>query len=351
MIDIDEALNQVYIDQTSRFLQKLEAMIERNHINGYSHNDINESLRIMHTIKGSSEIMLYHELSNLAHSIEDLLSYFREHEGTDKEYKVLSFQLINSIFFIRTELEKIKNGKAADGQAKYLIKNHQDILSGFKMKTERKRYSYEQLYKPNHVNVIKSSKTVEQNGLQLPLRDLFVKMNYVVSVMAKRLNKDVTLEFIGDETMLNSEYTPLVYDCLLHLILNAIDHGIETEEERKKAQKPIKGTITLEGKKEGNNVRIKIKDDGKGIDKKLLAEKARKLEIIDDLKQSVLDDDLYNLVFIHGFSVKDRITKYSGRGIGLAAVSENLKAIGGKVYIESLEGEGTTIVLRVPNLY
>jgi two-component system chemotaxis sensor kinase CheA len=134
----------------------------------------------------------------------------------------------------------------------------------------------------------------------------------------------------------------------MHLIRNAVDHGIEDYELRISKGKEKVGKVILEAKNSGSNVFVIIKDDGKGLKKEKLLEKARKNGLLEKPESEMTDQEIYNLILIPGFSTKENVTEFSGRGVGMDVVAKNLEAVGGSVTVDSLEDLGTTITLKIP---
>lgn len=183
----------------------------------------------------------------------------------------------------------------------------------------------------------------------VPLANTFHKMHRVVRDMSKKLHKDVKLEIIGEETEVDKNIIEHISDPLLHLVRNAIDHGIETtSEERLSKNKPKGGTVTLEAKNAGNDVWIIVKDDGKGLNKHKLVAKAEKKGLLTKSALEMTDKEIYNLILTPGFSTNEQISEYSGRGVGMDVVVKNIDAVGGSVAIHSEEGVGTMVTMKIP---
>lgn len=182
----------------------------------------------------------------------------------------------------------------------------------------------------------------------VPLADIFQKMHRIVRDMGKKLDKEVRLEIIGEETEVDKNIIKHLSDPLVHLMRNSIDHGIEDKEERAAKNKPKVGTVTLEAKNAGNNVLVIIKDDGRGLNKQKILEKAIKNDLLKKEAAEMSDKDIYNLIFLPGFSTNENITEYSGRGVGMDIVIKNIEEVGGSVSVDSVEGEGTTITIKIP---
>lgn len=183
----------------------------------------------------------------------------------------------------------------------------------------------------------------------VPLANTFHKMHRIVRDMSKKLNKEVKLEIIGEETEVDKNIIEHISDPLMHLVRNAIDHGIEeTTEERLGNNKPKGGTVTLEAKNAGNDVWIIVKDDGQGLDKDRLLVNAEKRGLLTKSALEMTDKEIYNLIFKPGFSTNEQISEYSGRGVGMDVVVKNIEAVGGSVTIDSEEGAGTMVTMKIP---
>lgn len=538
---INDPMMDVFIYETSQQVHQLEqSVINAESACGYSSEIINEIFRIMHTIKSSAAMMLFNNISTVAHSTEDLFYFIRESKPQNLDSSSLCDLVLEGIDFIKLELEKIKNGDRADGDAEALIKKIKEYLQVLKQTydanhivnkdisntkqqfyissnksiqqinknlfkaiirfqdgcemeniraftithnlkdiTEEFRYipeditdndnsseiikkdgfilyiktnkSYDdmqkffmqvaflekleltQLENEDSYNNINSSEVsdnrikapqlideisekevvavsnyqnqniisvnvqkldklmdlvgemviaeamVTQNpdlkGLTLtnfqkaarqlrkitgemqdivmsirmvPLGPTFVKMNRIVRDMSKKLNKEVHLDIIGEDTEVDKNIIEHIGDPLMHLVRNAVDHGIETVDERVLKGKPKAGTITLEAKNAGSEVFIIIKDDGKGLNKDRILQKAVENELLQKSREDMTDKEIFNLIFLPGFSTKEAVSEFSGRGVGMDVVAKNIETVGGSIHVVSAEGEGTTITLKIP---
>lgn len=534
----NESMLEMYIFETNQQLEQLEqGIIAGEKAGTFSEQSINEMFRFMHTIKGSSAMMMFNNISVLAHSIEDLLYFLRESKPEKVDFSLLSDLILDSIDFIKIEVEKIKDGDNPDGDAEGLIDkikgflgqlkidnsieteivlppskkvqqyyiapdkkevykgNNQfralikfskdcemeniraytlvhsitefaedvayipeDILEnddtinhireyGFEIflrtdKTYDEMHRYlmqtifleeleltkleteEELAKPTKsiqlqndeikmpqfqnkeeqkvvtpsaqtiisVNVEKLDKLMDlvgemviaeamvtQNpevaklgienfqkaGRQLhkitselqdmvmsirmvPLSTTFTKMNRIMRDMCKKLGKEVNLVVIGEETEVDKNIIEHISDPLMHIIRNSVDHGIEENDVREKNGKERAGTVTLEARNSGSDVLVIIQDDGKGLQKEKILEKARENGLLDRNENEMTDKEIFNLILLPGFSTKEKITEFSGRGVGMDVVLKNLESVGGSVSVDSILGKGTTITLKIP---
>ncbi len=542
----NEPLLDMFLFETSQLLEQLEqSILSGEKENDFSEEAINEIFRIMHTIKGSSAMMLFDNIAKLAHSIEDVFFYLRKEKPEQIDYSVLSDLVLNGVDFIKIEVEKIKDNDEADGSADDLVtrikaylyelknNNPENTITSDELKEaagqtseaaegDKQHYYISQVSagKPGHRNAFKaiihfeegcemeniraftiihnlkeitedfsyipddiidsdeSINVIRQNGFQIylktekdykeiqdffmktiflkdleliqleqeeeldrfikkedqsvlqpvkipvvkeavqnnnaqsiisvsvtkldklmdlvgemviaeamviqnpdlkdlqldnfikaarqlskitgelqdmvmsirmvPLSATFNKMHRIARDMCKKLEKDVQLEIIGEETEVDKNIIERISDPLMHLVRNSIDHGIESTKERLEKGKTKGGTITLEAKNAGSDVLIIVKDDGKGLNKEKILKKAKENGILVKKEEEMTDKEIYNLILLPGFSTKDQVTEFSGRGVGMDVVTKNIEAVGGTLNVDSVEEKGTIITMKIP---
>ncbi len=182
-----------------------------------------------------------------------------------------------------------------------------------------------------------------------PINTVWNKFPRVVRDLSKACGKDVVLEMEGKETELDRTLIESIKDPLTHLVRNSVDHGIESPERRKSAGKPSQGKIVLRAYHEGGKVNIEIKDDGGGLDVEKLKAKALQKKLISAEQAAGMSDrELFNLIYLPGFSTAEKVTNVSGRGVGMDVVKTNIERIGGSIDIQSQMGTGTTIRIKIP---
>lgn len=183
----------------------------------------------------------------------------------------------------------------------------------------------------------------------VPIEQVFNRFPRMVRDLSKELNKEINLHIEGEETELDRTVIDEIGDPLIHLVRNAIDHGIETPEERKRQGKQENGNIILKAYHDGNNVVIEIDDDGKGIDlEKVLAKAIEKRFITVKESKELSEQDILQFLFKPGFSTSERITDISGRGVGLDVVKTKIESLGGTIDIETIQGKGSKFIVRLP---
>lgn len=548
-----EPMLEMFLFETNQLIEQLEEIIiecEKNKQLGTA--DINEIFRIMHTTKGSAAMMLFNNISEVAHSLEDLFFFVRENKAVKVEFEGLTDLVLSGIDFIKREIEKIESGKDADGTPENLVAKTKSYLNTMKSNYDRdggvsvsnepqkekpifyigqvkgdsekkitrykaqiffvedcqmenvraymlvhnlKEITSELYYLPEDiiennetsemiknegfiicfetsseeddvkklinqaaylrsftlsqiqdypeeilkqfavtsgsegenllgdeqsrssgfitdntdkesemsgkatkaqsiisVNILKLdmlmdlvgeiviseamvTKNPDLEGLQIdnfnkaarqlrkltnelqdivmsirmvPVSMTFHKMNRIVRDMGKKLNKDVELVILGEETEVDKNIIDHLSDPLMHLIRNSVDHGIENTEERKKLGKGEKGKVTLEAKNAGGDVWIIIRDDGKGLSREKILNKAKQQGLTNKPDNELTDKEIFSFILLPGFSTKDEVTEFSGRGVGMDVVKKNIDSIGGTISIESTAGIGTTILIKIP---
>ena len=556
-----DSMFSMFLFESSQLLEKLEGIIlEKQDAECFDDADINEIFRIMHTIKGSSGVMMYENITKVTHKLEDVFYYLRESHPEDVPHMELVEKVLAVSDFVTGELEKLKNGEASDGDESKLVEDldeflgrikgeikkqgirlpkankqeeptqfyvkpvaeddshfykivihyrndtqmsniraysatyalkevaedllytPEDILSnedsgnvilaeGFHMllqtkiskeevlelidSSEAEKIDFEEItaeeygkelvnlgreappivinlddgvkpakeekpmpgdyvvkskdpgkgktlakHQPKQQSIISvnvekmdalmdligelviAEATVLQNpdlkvpGLDLtnfqkaasqlamnttelqqvimsmrmmPLTNTFQKMKRIVFDVSRKLDKDIEFEVIGENTEVDKNIIEHISDPLMHLVRNSVDHGIEEDpNERVMLGKPAKGKITLEAKNEGGKVYISVRDDGKGLNAEKLYQKAQEKGLIDKPMSEYTEKEIFRFVTLPGFSTKEQVTEYSGRGVGMDVVVKNIQAIGGRLDIDSTLGAGSEMTLVIP---
>ncbi|MBI4754947.1 MAG: chemotaxis protein CheW [Betaproteobacteria bacterium] len=180
----------------------------------------------------------------------------------------------------------------------------------------------------------------------LPMSVVFSRFPRVVRDISQKLGKQVELKLSGESTELDKGLIERITDPLTHLVRNSLDHGIETPEARAAAGKPAVGTITLKASHQSGNIVIEVGDDGAGLNRARILAKARERGLA--VSDAMSDQDVWQLIFEAGFSTADQVTEVSGRGVGMDVVKRNIGAMGGRIDIESMQGVGTRMTVRLP---
>ncbi|AIF50395.1 chemotaxis protein CheA [Pelosinus sp. UFO1] len=526
----------LFVFETNQMLEQLERLILDSEKSGGLEVVINEVFRIMHTLKGSAAMMMFNDISSLAHSLEDVFYYIRETKPQSVDYSELTDLVLNAVDFIKGEVAKVENGADPTGDSYVVCEKSREFLSSLKEShpklTDTTNFNIDEsnihfgadasedegkiryeariffdedcgmeniraftlihelsdlaenivhspmdilendatseviknegfqitfltqksleivqeffcntmFLKEFNLNVVADAsvkkaqqkkvidlddpipdepvnaavKEVEQQtegtqsfisvnvskmdilmdlvgelviaeamvtqnpelqGLRLdkfyksarqlrkitselqdtvmsirmvPLSATFHKMNRIVRDMVRKLDKEAQLEIIGEQTEVDKNIIESISDPLMHLIRNAVDHGIEPAQERIAQGKPKVGKIRLEAKSAGGDVLITIQDDGGGLNKEKILKKAWERGLIEKEETSLSDNQVYSFILQPGFSTNDTVTEFSGRGVGMDVVAKNIEKIGGTISVDSVVGEGTTMFIRIP---
>jgi two-component system chemotaxis sensor kinase CheA len=182
----------------------------------------------------------------------------------------------------------------------------------------------------------------------MPVAATFQKMRRIVRDMGKQLDKEVELTLEGETTEVDKTIIDAIGDPLMHLVRNAMDHAIENKTDRANTPKPSVGRIVLSAQNVGGDILISVSDDGKGLDVDYILGKARDRNLLVKPESEYSEKEVFNLLMLPGFSTKEQVTEFSGRGVGMDVVKKNIEKIGGAVTIESVKGQGTTIYFKIP---
>jgi two-component system, chemotaxis family, sensor kinase CheA len=181
----------------------------------------------------------------------------------------------------------------------------------------------------------------------LPIRTVLSRFPRVVRDLALTRDKQILVETSGEDTELDKSVIELMSDPLTHLVRNAVDHGIEQPEVRRRAGKPEMGRLSLSAYQQGGNIFIEVADDGGGLNRDRILARAIQAELVAP-DQPLADEQVFALIFLPGFSTAEKVTEVSGRGVGMDVVKRNLEALGGSIAIKSERGQGTTFRIKLP---
>jgi two-component system chemotaxis sensor kinase CheA len=182
----------------------------------------------------------------------------------------------------------------------------------------------------------------------IPVAATFSKMTRVVRDMCKALGKDADLVMMGEETDIDKTIIDGIADPIMHLVRNSMDHGVELPDDREATGKVRRATVTLSAQNTGGEILITVSDDGKGLDAEYLLRKAEDKGILTKSASDYTEKEAFQLLMAPGFSTKEQVTEFSGRGVGMDVVKKNIEKIGGTVVIESKKGRGTSVFLKIP---
>lgn len=200
---------------------------------------------------------------------------------------------------------------------------------------------------PQLTKIVKDIQDQTMALRMVPLKETFIEMQRLVRDVAATTGKSVKLIIEGEETELGKNLIDKITDPLVHILRNAVDHGIESKEARVKLNKPEKGIVRLSAFQERGRIVIKISDDGKGLSRAKITKKAIEKGIVSD-PSTLTDEQILDFIFCPGFSTAENVTNISGRGVGMDVVKQNINTLHGSVSIESDEGKGSVFTIRLP---
>ncbi len=211
-------------------------------------------------------------------------------------------------------------------------------------------HEFENLEKSSHHlrRITSDLQDVAMSVRMVPLAGTFKKMVRLVHDTALKAGKKVNLELKGEETEVDKTVIEMISDPLVHIVRNAIDHGLENPEERSETDKSELGTVTIEARHESGEVWITVSDDGKGMKREVILNKAIEKGLVEGDGSDLRDEDVFKMVFEPGFSTAAAVTEISGRGVGMDVVKKNIEKINGKVDIKSTMGKGSQFKMRIP---
>ncbi|EKD69754.1 MAG: hypothetical protein ACD_47C00006G0001, partial [uncultured bacterium] len=197
------------------------------------------------------------------------------------------------------------------------------------------------------VKMVRELQDISMSMRMIQFKGTFQKMTRLVRDTAKRSGKNIEFITSGSETEVDRNLVDMIDGALIHLLRNAVDHGIESAEEREKSGKPARGTVKLSAYHEGGNVLIEVSDDGAGLNAEKIIAKALSKGII-KTPGGLSEHDIHNLIFLPGFSTADSVTDISGRGVGMDVVKTSIEKLKGRIEIVSGHGRGSKFILRMP---
>ncbi len=315
---------------------------------------MNELMRSYHSIKGGAGFLSLDPIVVLCHHLEAIFDALRTNKIS------MSQGVIDSVLQGNDALEQMLDAlrhskRPSDCDKSLLVKLNQLVAAKSKTHSVKadlvdwSQFQYDDLIKDiqNKKNIAKE-KNHSKNKTQA-LSKLFKKFPPLVGDLAKKLGKEVNFIISGEKIKIQQDIIDVLFDPLVHLIRNALDHGIEKPAFRKSAHKPHVGCIQIAAKKDGDTLIISLSDDGEGIDAVLVLKKALDLDLLTEAKAKTLkESEIFELILTPGFSTREEVNDLSGRGFGMDAVKNQIDALHGKLIITSIRKKGTQFELRIP---
>jgi len=394
-IDLSMFLDD-YLNDAKEGFQRINSALLALEKDSSQTEQLDEIFRAIHTIKSSSTMLEFSDIAELAHTCEDLLDRLRKHEVA------VSGETIDVLFEVTDTLEKMvqerAEGKSGKVEFQLLARKIKELASGEtssqrqevpntktaviptieKIQTVRVQVDLldslfnlagELIINKNRLDNILADTankelkaalaSMEHNISELqenvsaarlvPVGEIFQKFPRMVRDLAREAGKEIELVLEGSEIELDKAMIDTLSEPLIHLLKNAVDHGIEPAETRQKRKKKRSGIVKLAAKRAENHILIDVEDDGSGIDTARMKEVAvRKGFVSPEEAESLQDKDILNLLFEPGVTSAEEVTDVSGRGVGLDVVKNSAKRLGGTVEVTTQKGEGTLFTLTLP---
>jgi two-component system chemotaxis sensor kinase CheA len=374
-VDLAKYLN-LFLSESQEHLQKMDDLLlqlERSPEDGQA---IDAMFREAHSIKGMSATMGFEEIRKIAHALEDFLDPFRKGlRSLDRQAIDL---LLQSVDLLRTSLTRVAAGEGGEPprdtrkkpapapappvRREGMLRVAPELLDDLVDLTSELLIAQGALENggPKDPSTLDEQvsklhslvRALSHQAMRLrmvPFEVVVERFPRMVRDLAREAGKEVNFEIHGKELEMDRALLEALVDPLVHILRNAVDHGIEGPEERGKSGKPREGTIRLEAWKEKDTVLVRVVDDGRGIDLEKVRRTAVKRGLLSEEKASALSDtEALHLITLPGFSTADQVTEVSGRGVGMDVVSSAVKSLQGSFQIESQLGKGTTITTKLP---
>lgn len=394
--DFYKELQVDFYKESLDLLERFESVLLQNE--EPCQETLNELFRIAHTIKGGSAAVGLEVVAAYTHKVEDFLSGFKSNKSVYSAQA--SSILLEFADILRNEFTaKLDNQEndwntsdnlalIASYQTDQAITTTETAATSAKGKTTSKKSSNTQVKVENErldsifntigeVVILKNQlqefftqredvtsthlseslnflvKDLYEKALGLRLtsiKPLFQRLQRTMRDLSTQLDKNVHIELVGDDTEIDRSFFDILSEPLIHLVRNAIDHGIEKSDERKNTKKPEKAVVELKAYYQAGQIVIEIKDDGVGINSEKVFNKAKKQNIIPELAKisDYTSEQIFNFIFLPGFSTAEKLTDVSGRGVGLDVVKSAIEKVHGKIQVESNLGTGSSFKLFLP---
>ena len=413
MDDFQDQMFDVFVFETNTFLCQLEQILlnsEKDEV--FFLSSVDEVFRIMHTIKSSAAMMGFENMSGLCHSMEDLFHCLRDEKvhtldtkklaqllfecvdylkdvitkGTDPEASILNEnvsaflkqlreqavdqggmcvengrvesgkQTAPALNFFERRKDSSRSGEGLTGVKLSVLDEMVDLSGELVIASMRSLHWAREADTSNAVDALEQLHrlVLEMQALTLStrmvsLKDTFYSLKRSLHDLSEKLGKEVNFSMSGENELIDKDIVSNISAPLLHLLKNAIDHGIESDKERLAAGKPPIGSIHLSAEIVGKMAAISIEDDGRGIDKDAVLQTALDRGIISQTQASGMGDaEIINLILLPGFSTRAQVSEISGRGVGMDVVNDSIHRMNGRIAIETEPGAGTKIILKVP---
>ncbi|MFQ5847615.1 MAG: chemotaxis protein CheA [Candidatus Methylomirabilales bacterium] len=367
---------KIFLTDSQEHLQRMDEFLLRLERHPEDAQAIDALFRSAHSLKGMATTMGFDDLSKIAHSLESFLEPCRRGvQQIDRQGIDLLLQGVDLLRQSIAEVDAEKGTGGSEGQGgkgtrlskpsrppapqggtvrrEGMLRVAPELLDDLVDLTNELLVAQEDL--GSEEQAAKFQTLIQAVGHQamrlrmVPLQTVADRFPRMVRDLARQGNKEVAFQVKGSDVEMDRALLEGVAEPLMHLLRNAVDHGIEGPEERIKSEKPSEGKVRLEAAKEKDGVIIRVRDDGRGIDPDAVRQTAVARGLLSEAKARTLSEtDVFRLLTLPGFSTKAEVSEISGRGVGLDAVQSTIQSLQGSLLLESVPGEGTTVTLKLP---
>lgn len=335
-------LQEIFLEESWKNIDKIDGFIEtKANLEEFqvSEEEVNSLYRTMHSIKGSAAMMGYPVISETAHAAEDLFSYLREEAAPAQKDLQQILQLLRMVSgFLKRELRRLETDDEVTDFGWAVVRRIKNFLAHVDSDNEPEGPSYQIAY------TRKGKQRIPYTNFEA----LIPQMERLTKVMGRELNKEFLVKVSGGDTEVPRDIYDKVSMAVLQMMKNSMDHGLESKADREQMGKTPIGLISLEISKAGQKVFIAFRDDGRGLNREQILQKATEKQLLKKPAAEYEDSEVFAFLLRPGFTTKSSATLFSGRGVGLDVVHAAVASLGGSIRIESREYMGTTFFMEFP---
>lgn len=341
-VENPDYLQELFLEETWKNIDKIDGFIESKAMQEemtVTAEEVNSLFRTMHSIKGSASMMGYPVISETAHAAEDLFSYLREETAPAQKDLQTILQLLRMVSgFLKRELRRLETEDEVTDFGWAVVRRIKNFLAHVDSENEPEGPSYQIAY-------------TRKGKQRIPYTDfaaLLPQMERLATVMGRELQKEFLVKVSGADTEVPRDIYDKVSMAVLQMMKNSMDHGLESVADRVCMGKTPVGEISVEIQKAGQRVFVAFRDDGRGLNRNQILEKAKEKGFLKKPEAEYEDSEIFAFLLRSGFTTKSSATLFSGRGVGLDVVHAAVASLGGTIRIESREYMGTTFFMEFP---
>ncbi len=341
-VENPDYLQELFLEETWKNVDRIDEFIEsKANLEEFkvTLEEVDSLFRTMHRIKGSASMMGYPAISETAHAAEDLFSYLREEAAPAQKDLQTILQLLRMVSgFLKRELHRLETDDEVTDFGWAVVRRIKNFLSHVDSENEPEGPSYQIAY------TRKGKQRIPYTNFEA----LISQMERLATVMGRELQKEFMVKVSGADTEVPRDIYDKISMAVLQMMKNSMDHGLESVADRECMGKTPIGEISVEIQKAGQRVFVSFRDDGRGLNRNQILEKAKEKGLLKKPEEEYEDSEIYAFLMRPGFTTKSSATLFSGRGVGLDVVHAAVASLGGTIRIESREYMGTTFFMEFP---